>query len=196
MFIVQSYTTAVLFCIITMLCWGSWANTQKLAGRTWRFELFYWDYVIGILLFSLLSALTLGSMGTEGRSFLADLKQADSGNILSAFIGGVVFNLANILLSAAIAIAGMAVAFPIGIGLALVLGVLVNYFAAQKGDPLFLFLGVALVAVAIILNARAYSRAAAAEKSVHQRHCAVVGSRAADVVLLPLYCRRHGPGEL
>jgi glucose uptake protein len=166
MFIVQSYTTAVLFCIITMLCWGSWANTQKLAGRTWRFELFYWDYVIGILLFSLLSALTLGSMGTEGRSFLADLKQADSGNILSAFIGGVVFNLANILLSAAIAIAGMAVAFPIGIGLALVLGVLVNYFAAQKGDPLFLFLGVALVAVAIILNARAYSRAAAAEKRV------------------------------
>jgi glucose uptake protein len=166
MFIVESYTTAVLFCIITMLCWGSWANTQKLAGRTWRFELFYWDYVIGILLFSLLSALTLGSMGTEGRSFLADLKQADSGNILSAFIGGVVFNLANILLSAAIAIAGMAVAFPIGIGLALVLGVLVNYFAAQKGDPLFLFLGVALVAVAIILNARAYSRAAAAEKRV------------------------------
>jgi glucose uptake protein len=166
MFIVQSYTAAVLFCIITMLCWGSWANTQKLAGRTWRFELFYWDYVIGILLFSLLSALTLGSMGTEGRSFLTDLKQADSGNILSAFIGGVVFNLANILLSAAIAIAGMAVAFPIGIGLALVLGVLVNYFAAQKGDPLFLFLGVALVAVAIILNARAYSRAAAAEKRV------------------------------
>jgi glucose uptake protein len=166
MFIVQSYTTAVLFCIITMLCWGSWANTQKLASRTWRFELFYWDYVIGILLFSILSAFTLGSMGTEGRPFLADLRQADSSNILSAFIGGVVFNLANILLSAAIAIAGMAVAFPIGIGLALVLGVLVNYFAAAKGDPVLLFLGVALVALAIILNAMAYKRAHAADTKV------------------------------
>ena len=166
MFIVQSYTTAVLFCIITMLCWGSWANTQKLAGKTWRFELFYWDYVIGILLFSVVSAFTLGSIGTEGRSFLADLKQADGANILSALVGGVVFNAANILLSAAIAIAGMAVAFPIGIGLALVLGVLVNYFAAQKGDPVFLFLGVALVAVAIVLNALAYKKSGTADKKV------------------------------
>ncbi|MBD0279504.1 MAG: multidrug DMT transporter permease, partial [Flavisolibacter sp.] len=166
MFIVHSYATAVLFCIITMLCWGSWANTQKLAGKTWRFELFYWDYVIGILLFSLLSALTLGNMGNEGRSFFQDLQQADSKNILSALIGGVVFNAANILFSAAIAIAGMAVAFPVGIGLALVLGVLVNYFAAQKGDPLFLFAGVAFVTLAIILNALAYRRKSAAAQKV------------------------------
>ena len=166
MFIVQNYTTAVLFCIITMLCWGSWANTQKLASRTWRFELFYWDYVIGILLFSILSAFTLGSSGTEGRSFLADLKQADTSNLLSAFIGGIVFNAANILFSAAIAIAGMAVAFPVGIGLALVLGVLVNYLGAQKGNPALLFTGVALVAVAIVLNALAYKKSATADKKV------------------------------
>jgi glucose uptake protein len=166
MFIVTDYGTAVLFCIITMLCWGSWANTQKLAARTWRFELFYWDYVIGILLFSLLSAFTLGSMGTEGRSFLTDLAQADAGNLLSAFTGGVVFNAANILLSAAIAIAGMAVAFPVAIGLALVLGVLLNYFAAEKGDPLFLFLGVAFVAIAIVLNAMAYKRSQVSSKGV------------------------------
>lgn len=166
MFIVHSYGTAVLFCIITMLCWGSWANTQKLAGKTWRFELFYWDYVIGILLFSLLSALTLGSMGNEGRSFIADLQQADTRNILSALIGGVVFNAANILLSAAIAIAGMAVAFPIGIGLALVLGVFVNYFAAQKGNPIFLFAGVAFVTLAIVFNALAYQRKSAAVQKV------------------------------
>ena len=120
MFIVENYSTAVLFCIITMLCWGSWANTQKLAGKTWRFELFYWDYVIGILLFSIFSALTLGSIGDQGRSFIADLQQADSSNIGSAILGGIIFNAANILFSAAIAIAGMAVAFPIGIGLALV----------------------------------------------------------------------------
>ena len=112
MYIVQSYPLAILFCFITMLCWGSWGNTQKLAGKTWRYELFYWDYVIGILLFSLVWALTVGSCGTEGRKFLPDLAQASWGNIGSAFVGGVVFNAANILLSAAIAVAGMAVAFP------------------------------------------------------------------------------------
>ena len=159
MFIVEQYSTAVLFCIITMLCWGSWANTQKLAGKTWRFELFYWDYVTGILLFSLLAAFTLGSMGEKGRSFIPDLQQAGLANIASAFIGGILFNAANILFSAAIAIAGMAVAFPIGIGLALVLGTLINYFGAQKGDPVLLFAGVAGVTLAIIINALAYRKA-------------------------------------
>jgi len=158
MFIVHDYALAVIFCFITMLCWGSWANTQKLAEKTWRFELFYWDYVIGILLFSIISALTLGSTGTEGRSFTDDIKQADSNNIISALIGGVIFNAANILFSAAIAIAGMAVAFPIAIGLALVLGVIVNFAASQKGDPVLLFTGVALIAIAIIINAVAYKR--------------------------------------
>jgi glucose uptake protein len=156
MFIIENYGVAVLFCIITMLCWGSWANTQKLAAKTWRFELFYWDYVIGILLFSLISALTLGSMGDEGRNFIADLQQADAGNLGSALLGGIIFNAANILFSAAIAIAGMAVAFPVGIGLALVLGVIVNYSGAEKGNPVYLFLGVALIVVAIIINAVAY----------------------------------------
>src|SRR3569833_1965025 len=166
MFIVHTYPVAVLFCVVTMLCWGSWANTQKLAGKTLRFELFYWDYVIGILLFSLVSALTLGSFGCVGRSFMADLKLAYSSNIISALIGGIVFNAANILFSAAIAIAGMAVAFPVGIGLALILGVVLNYFAAQKGDPIFLFVGVAFITIAIILNAMAYLRSGSGDKKV------------------------------
>ncbi len=158
MFIVHDYALAIVFCFITMLCWGSWANTQKLAEKNWRFELFYWDYVIGILIFSIISALTLGSTGAQGRSFIDDLKQADSNNILSAFIGGIIFNAANILFSAAIAIAGMAVAFPVAIGLALVLGVIVNFMASQKGDPTLLFAGVALITIAIIINAVAYKR--------------------------------------
>jgi len=158
MFIVESYTLAIVFCMITMLCWGSWANTQKLVKDNWRFELFYWDYVIGIFLFSLLGAFTLGSFGDGGRSFLTDLAQADSRNIGSAFLGGIVFNLANILLTAAIASAGMAVAFPIGIGLALVIGVLINYILLAKGDPVLLFSGVGLVTLAIILNALAYGK--------------------------------------
>lgn len=166
MFIVPSYGAAVFFCIITMLCWGSWANTQKLAEKTWRFELFYWDYVIGILLFSIVSALTLGSTGEQGRSFMNDLQQAHSSNIGSAFLGGIIFNAANILFSAAIALAGMAVAFPIAIGLALVLGVIVNYAASQKGDATYLFLGVALVMIAIIINAIAYRRISNANQKV------------------------------
>ena len=155
MFIVNSYALAIVFCFITMLCWGSWGNTQKLAGKTWRYELFYWDYVIGILILSLISAFTLGSIGSEGRSFIPDLLQASPGNIGSAFLGGIVFNAGNILLSTAIALVGMSVAFPVGVGLALVLGVIINYIGSPTGDPIFLFLGVAFVTAAIIVNARA-----------------------------------------
>ncbi|MBW3467457.1 GRP family sugar transporter [Arthrospiribacter ruber] len=160
MYIIESYSLAVIFCIITMLCWGSWANTQKLAGSKWRFELFYWDYVFGIVILALVFGLTLGSTGDAGRSFSEDLFQADSKSYTLAFLGGVIFNLANILIVAAIAYAGMSVAFPVGIGLALVLGVIVNYVSAQKGDPLLLFLGVALVVMAIVMDAFAYKKLA------------------------------------
>lgn len=158
MFIIETYPIAVFFCIITMLCWGSWANTQKLAASTWRFELFYWDYVIGIVILASLFALTMGSMGEDGRSFIPDLQQASSQHIGSAILGGVLFNAANILLVAAIAIAGMSVAFPVGIGLALVIGVIVNYLDAPVGDGTTLFGGVALIVVAILLNAVAYRK--------------------------------------
>ena len=169
MFIIDNYTTAVIFCLITMVCWGSWANTQKLAASSWRFELFYWDYVIGILLMALLFAITLGSLGEQGRSFFADIKQASTGNLGLAIWGGVIFNAANILLGAAIAIAGMSVAFPVGIGIALVWGVLVNYRDNPVGDSTLLFTGVALITLAILLNAFAYRRAAAQTKSVSSK---------------------------
>ena len=158
MIIVESYTVAVVMCIITMMCWGSWANTQKLATKQWPFQLFYWDYAIGVLLLSLLLAFTAGSIGTEGRSFIQDLSQAEFASLGSAFLGGVVFNIANLLLVAAIAIAGMAVAFPIGIGLALALGVVVNYIATPLGNPVILFSGVAFVVIAIVLDAKAYKK--------------------------------------
>src|SRR6201981_2315825 len=158
MFVLQSYALAVVFCVITMFCWGSWANTQKLARKGWRFELFYWDYVIGVLLLSLILGLTLGSHGSAGRPFLADLAQASHSSIHSALVGGAIFNLANILLVAAIDIAGMSVAFPGGIRLAFVLGVVVNYAEHPVGNALFLFAGVALVALAIILDAVAYRK--------------------------------------
>ncbi len=158
MVIVESYPLAVVMCFVTMLCWGSWANTLKLASKEWRFQLFYWDYAIGVLLFSLVLAFTMGSFGSAGRSFLTDLGQADGSAIRLALLGGVIFNLSNILLVAAIDIAGMAVAFPIGVGLALAIGVITNYIATPLGNPVLLFLGVAGVVVAIIVDALAYKR--------------------------------------
>jgi len=161
MYIVETYAVAVILTVITMLCWGSWANTQKLAAKTWRFELFYWDYVLGILFFSLILGHTLGSTGSQGMGFTDNLRQASWTSFFGALAGGLIFNLANILIVAAIAIAGMSVAFPIGIGIALVLGVIINYIAKPQGDALLLFSGVALVSLAIVIDALAYGKKAA-----------------------------------
>jgi glucose uptake protein len=160
MFIVESSALAVAMCVVTMLCWGSWANTLKLASKEWRFQLFYWDYAIGVLLLSLVLAFTLGSGGAQGRGFLDDLSQADGKWLGMAFLGGVIFNLSNILLVAAIDIAGLAVAFPVGVGLALVLGVVTTYLSTGVGSAPMLAAGVAAIMVAIVLDALAYRRLA------------------------------------
>ena len=152
MYIVSSYTLAVVLCFITMICWGSWGNTQKLAAKSWRYELFYWDYVIGMVLFALLMGFSMGSHGEEGRSFIADLSQGSTESMLWILIGGIIFNASNILLSASISIAGMSVAFPLGVGIALVLGVIVNYIGQPSGNPLLLSLGVSLIVAAIVSN--------------------------------------------
>jgi glucose uptake protein len=156
MVVISHYGTAIVLCIITMLCWGSWANMQKATKESWGFQLFYWDYSIGVLIFALIFAFTLGSHGTLGRSFLTDLHQASWHNISLALISGVVFNLANILLVTAIDLAGMAVAFPLAIGLALVIGTVANYLVAPEGNPWLILLGLVLVVLAIILDALAY----------------------------------------
>ncbi len=151
----QTYATALSFMIVTMLCWGSWANTLKLCP-TYRFQLFYWDYVGGLVMGSLAWGLTLGSMGATGKPLLADLAAMDTGHCLMALIGGITFNLANLLLVAAINIAGLAVAFPIGIGLALVVGAVISYLISPNGNPWMLFSGIVLVVIAIALDAGAY----------------------------------------
>ncbi len=163
MFIVHSYTLAVILCFVTMLCWGSWGNTQKLAAKSWRYELFYWDYVIGMVVFALLLAFTLGSFGSQGRPFLQDLGQASASSIGWLLLGGVIFNASNILLSASTSIAGMSVAFPLGVGIALVLGVINNYIVAagqggHTGNVTLLAAGVVLVVLAIICNGIASGR--------------------------------------
>ena len=185
MYIVESYPIAILFTIITMVCWGSWANTQKLTAKSWRFELFYWDYVIGILLFSVILGLTLGSAGTAGRSFIADIQQADFQNIGNALLGGIIFNASNILLVAAMAIAGMAVAFPVGVGIALVFGVLVNYINDPKGKVLLLFVGVGLVVIAILLDAIAFKKMSKTNNKVSSK--GIILSVAAGVLMSLFY---------
>ena len=164
----EAYGIALLFMFISMLCWGSWANTMKLTPG-YAFQLFYWDYVVGVLLATLLWGFTLGSIGSTRLSFLADIRHTDLLHILYAMAGGAVFNVANLLLVAAIDLAGMAVAFPLGIGLALIVGVLLNYVLAPKGNPLLLFGGVALVMLAIVLDAVAYKRREIQRRAVSAR---------------------------
>jgi glucose uptake protein len=155
MYLPETYVVALLFMIASMFCWGSWANTMKLCPG-YKFQLFYWDYVIGLVVGILLLGLTLGSAGSAGVPFLQDVASAPRYSILMAALGGVVFNVANLLLVAAIEIAGLAVAFPIGIGLALIVGALSNYIIEPKGNPVFLFGGIALVTIAIVCDSLAY----------------------------------------
>lgn len=155
MILPESYLPALIVMIVSMLCWGSWANTYKLSGK-WRFELYYFDFSLGLLLMAVLLAYTLGSMGFDGFTFSDDLMHAGKRQWLFGFCGGVVFNLANMLLMAAISVAGLAVAFPVGIGVALLVGVVLNYLIRPAGNPILLFGGCALVLAAIIVDAVAY----------------------------------------
>ena len=164
----QTYAIALSFMIVTMFCWGSWANTIKLCPG-YRFQLFYWDYVWGLVLGSLAWGLTLGSLGATGNSFFADLASTNSRHLLMALVGGITFNLANLLLVAAIDIAGLAVAFPIGIGLALVVGAVSSYLISPHGNPWLLFTGVLLIVVAIILDAGAYRLRERGRKAMSRR---------------------------
>jgi glucose uptake protein len=151
----QTYTIALSFMVLSMLCWGSWANTVKLCPG-YRFQLFYWDYVAGLIAGALLWGLTLGTAGATGRSFVADVAGTDAAHIGFALVGGIIFNIANLLLVAAIEIAGLAVAFPVGIGLALIIGAVSSYILSPHGNPLMLFGGIALVVAAIVCDAIAY----------------------------------------
>src|SRR6266536_5442405 len=168
MWMPSGYSAAFLMLLCSMMCWGSWANALKLM-KTCRFELFYWDYVLGTTLMSLILALTLGPHGSSGLPFLADLRQSSSTGLGYAFAGGVVFNAANILLTGAIEVAGLAVAFPLGVGLSIVIGVILNYTISAKNDPILLFGGTALLIAAIVLDALAYSAHAgqSAQKTTH-----------------------------
>jgi glucose uptake protein len=163
MVLIQSYSIAIAAFIVCMICWGSWANTQKIA-KNYRFELYYWDLIAGILLTATLAAVTLGSAGSEGRTFWNDLSQATMLSVTMAILGGVVWNLGNLLLVAGISLTGLAVAFPIGGGIAWVLGIGYNLLIEildrgySEGKPFLLLTGVVFVVIAIFFSGRAYKK--------------------------------------
>ena len=168
MYTPPTLTVALLMMITSAICWGSWANTYK-GVKNYRFELFYWDYAIGIFLISLILAFTMGSTGHDSSSFVANVQSADTANIVSTLVGGAIFNLANLLLVAAIDMAGLAVAFPVSIGIALVVGTLLNYILQPKGNFLFLAAGVACALLAVILDGKAYGSLAVLGRSVSRK---------------------------
>ncbi len=165
MFTPSTLTIALVMMITSAVCWGSWANTYK-GVKNYRFELFYWDYAVGIFLVSLLFAFTLGSTGQDAHSFLNNVRAADTSNIVHVLVGGAIFNLANLLLVAAIDMAGLAVAFPVSIGIALVVGVVLSYALQPKGNALLLALGVLCALVAVILDGKAYGALRSTGRSV------------------------------
>jgi glucose uptake protein len=169
MFIITQYPLAVVVCFLTMLCWGSWANTQKMTTQSVPTTIFYRDYTYGILLLSILLALTLGSFGESGRSFITDFRQAETSNLLMALAGGIVFNIANILIVVGIELAGLSVAMPVGIGLALILGVVVNSFLSPVGNTGLLATGVLAVFLAVVFSALAYRAKGETDHSVSTR---------------------------
>ncbi len=168
MFTPDNLSLALMMMITSAICWGSWANTYK-GVKNYRFELFYWDYAVGIFLISLFLALTMGSTGHDASSFLNNVSAADRSNIVYALVGGALFNLANLLLVAAIDMAGLAVAFPIAIGIALVVGVVLSYALQPKGNAGFLALGVACALVAVILDGKAYGTMASSGRTVSRK---------------------------
>ncbi len=156
MLTVSTPAVAILLCVLTMIGWGSWANTQKLSDRAgWNFSLFYWDYVLGVVLF----AVALGALFANGpQGVVAVLRQASGHSLWLAVFSGLLFNAANVLLVVAIDLAGIAVAFPVGIGLALVIGTAVTYAGAPRGNPTLLAAGVACILLAMVLSALAHVR--------------------------------------
>jgi len=172
MFTPHSLGIALFMMITSAICWGSWANTYK-GVKNYRFELFYWDYAVGIFLVSLILALTMGSTGHDASSFLNNMRSADTSNIGYTMIAGVIFNLANLLLVAAIDMAGLAVAFPVAIGIALVVGVISSYVQQPKGNAALLGAGVLCALIAVVLDGKAYGSLAIAGRAVSKKSIVV-----------------------
>ncbi|MCU1259435.1 MAG: putative integral rane protein [Bryobacterales bacterium] len=149
MILPTSYLATLVVIILGMLCWGLWANTFKLAGN-WRFELYYLDFAFGASLLAVVAALTAGTLGFDGFSFTDDLLHAGKTQDLEGFIAGMIFNFGNMLLVAAVGLAGLSIALPVAMGVALVLDVILAFIFRPQGNSAVLFAGAAIILVALV----------------------------------------------
>ncbi len=168
MFVPSTFAVALAMTIFSTICWGSFANTFK-GTKNYRFELYYWDYGLGIFLMALVLAFTMGSYAGGPTAFLANLHTADDLNLFYAALGGFIFNIANVLLIAGIEMVGLAVAFPISIGIALVEGVVLSYALEPRGSAVLLGAGVLMAVVAVVLVGKAYGALRSGADSVSKK---------------------------
>lgn len=141
-----------LLILFGVVCWGSWVNTFKLGGK-WRFELYYFDFAVGMLLAATVSAFTLGSLGFDGFLFMDDILQTGKRNLATAVVAGMIFNLGNMLLLGGVSIVGMSAALPMGLGLAALSAIAAGYVLHPSGNAVFLFGGAAVVTAAAVFFA-------------------------------------------
>jgi glucose uptake protein len=189
MFAPHSFTTAFLMMLVSTVCYGSWGNTYKLT-KGFRFELFYWDYLVGIFAGALALALTIGSSPFNASSFLPNVRSAGLSNIVCAMTGGVIFSLAILLLLAGIHLAGLSVSFPVSTGIAVALGVILGYVFEPKGNPALLALGVVSTLIAVVLAGKAYAGLGHVQTNVSRKGLFVCAASGIVMGLFPPFVAR------
>jgi glucose uptake protein len=152
MILPQTYAATMVLTILSLLCLGIWVSAFKLVGR-WRFELFYFDFAFGLLVTALILAFTVGNLGYDGFDFLDDLQHTGKRQWVFCFAAGMIFNFANLLLVAAVSVAGTVLAFPVGMGVGLILATVLSFAASRSGNGAMILVGAGLVLVSALVNA-------------------------------------------
>jgi glucose uptake protein len=155
MYLPASYSSSLLILILAGVCWGSWANTQKLA-RPRRYELYSFDFILGLLAISAAAAFTFGSWNAAELTFQENFLVTGYRNIAWALGAGMVFSIGYTFLTAALSVSGLAVAFPVSMGIAVVVGAAWDFTTGIQKGALLALSGCLLVLIAIVIVAYAY----------------------------------------
>lgn len=185
MLVPSTYQIALLLAVIASICLGSWANAQKMAGNKHRFELFYIDFTLGAFLLAVAVCFTLGSVNQAEITFTDSLIGIAFRKVAIAILAGVLFQLANAFFISTVAISGLSVAFPVGIGFATLLGLIVNYVFNPHGNLTMLIGGMVFLIVAMVVSARAYGMAAQVRRSIEAAQAAAQAAANEPPVQVP-----------